>query len=191
MSWLFLAALGMIWAAFLLPADRRKASATRTVEDFERNMELLAETEIREQGRWIITPRKGVPFMGPRARAQERARERRKRVFTFLVETIGLTFLIGLVPPLRVAWYATAAFATLLGLYTWMLMSIKERSARARALRRVEEANVPARPRPARHRYVSEGRLARPAFNGLGALGADELVNIVVRPAREVGVARV
>jgi len=191
LSWLFLVALGMIWAAFLLPADRRKASATRTVEDFGRNMELLAETESRGQGRWIITPRKGVPFMGPRARAQARARERRKRVFVFLTESIGLTFLIGLVPPLRVVWYATAALATLLGLYTWMLMSIKERSARTRALRRVEEANVPLRPRPARHRYVSEGGVARPAFNGLGALGADDLVNIVVRPAREVGVARV
>jgi len=191
LSWLFLAALGMIWAAFLLPSDRRKASAKRTVEDFERNMELLAETESHGQGRWIITPRKGVPFMGPRARAQARARERRKRVLVFLIESIALTFLIGLVPPLRVVWYGTAALTSLLGIYTWMLVSIKERSARARALRRVEEANVPVRPRPARHRYVSEGRVARPAFNGLGAFGADDLVNIVVRPAREVGVARV
>src|SRR5581483_4673833 len=119
LSWLFLAALGMIWAAFLLPSDRRKASAKRTVEDFERNMELLAETESHGQGRWIITPRKGVPFMGPRARAQARARERRKRVLVFLIESIALTFLIGLVPPLRVVWYGTAALTSLLGIYTW------------------------------------------------------------------------
>jgi hypothetical protein len=34
--------------------------------------------------------------------------------------------------------------------------------------------------------------VARPAFNGLAALGADDLVNIVVKPAgREVGVVRV
>jgi hypothetical protein len=34
--------------------------------------------------------------------------------------------------------------------------------------------------------------MARPAFNGLAAFGADDLANVVVKPAgREVGVVRV
>jgi hypothetical protein len=181
----------MIWAAFLLPTERRRPSLERSVEDFERNMDLLAETEGQGRGRWIITPRKGVAFVGPRARAHARARERRRQVFVFLLESIGLTFLIGLVPPLRAIWYGTAGLAGLLGVYVWMLMSMKQRSPGVRARRRVQDANVPEQPQPSRHRYVAEGRIARPSFNGLGALGADELVNIVVRPAPKVGVARV
>ena len=38
------------------------------MKDFERNMNMLAETE--SQGRWIVTPRKGTTFVGRRARAQ-------------------------------------------------------------------------------------------------------------------------
>ena len=49
----------------------------------------------------------------------------------------------------------------------------------------------PERPRPAA-RYAADagGRTTRPAYNGLSAFG-DDLVNIVVRPADEPGVARV
>ncbi|MEW6058916.1 MAG: hypothetical protein AB1551_02035, partial [Actinomycetota bacterium] len=123
--------------------------------------------------------------------AHARARERRRQVLIFLLECIGLTFLIGLVPPLRAMWWGTFAFASLLAVYVWTLLSIKQRSPEVRARRRAQEANVPAKPRPARQRYVSEGRVARPSFNGLGALGADDLAGIVVRPARDVGIARV
>jgi hypothetical protein len=191
MSWLLLAALGMIWAAFLLPTERRRPSPQRSVEDFERNMDLLAETDRGPRGRWIVTPRKGVPFVGTQARAQARARERRRRVFVFLLECIGFTFLIGLVPPLRAMWYGTALLAALLGVYVWLLLSLKNSSPQAQVRARTEQAAVPDRPRPARQRYASDaaGR-TRASFNGLGALGADDLVNIVVRPAREVGVVR-
>jgi hypothetical protein len=154
-------------------------------------MDLLAETD-GAQGRWIVTPRKGVPFVGPHARAQARARERRRRVFVFFLESIGLSFMIGLVPPLRPVWYVTATLTTLLGVYVWMLLSIKQRAPesaveRARAIR-----DVPDRPTPVRERYASDaaGR-TRPAFNGLGTFAADEFTSIVVKPAREVGAARV
>lgn len=192
MSWLFLAALGMMWAAFLLPSERRKGSPRASVEDFERKMELLAETESSGQGRWIITPKKGVRFIGPHARAQARARERRRKVFVFFLESIGLTFLIGLVPPLHAVWIATGILFSLLALYTWLLVSLKHRGAYAETRERNRQVAAPPAPRRApRQRYVSEGRHARPAFNGLGALGADDLVNIVVKPAREVGIAGV
>jgi hypothetical protein len=190
LGWLFLAALGMIWAAFLLPPEWRRVPH-RSVEDFERDMELLAETHKLEQGRRIVTPRAGVAFVGSRARARARLRERRRRVFVFLLECVGLTFLIGLAPPLRVMWWATFLSAALLGAYLWMLLSIKGRSPEVSARQRAEDATVPVQPRPTRQRYVSEGRLARPSFNGLGALGADDLPGIVVRPARNVSVARV
>ena len=192
MSWLFLAALGMMWAAFLVPTERRRGSPRASVEDFERKMELLADTDSQVQGRWIITPKKGVRFIGPHARAQARARERRRRVFVFFIESIGLTFLIGLAPPLRVVWLATGGFAGLLAVYVWLLVSLKHRGSFAETRERNRQVSAPAAPRRApRERYISEGRHARPAFNGLGAFGADDLVNIVVKPAREVGIAGV
>lgn len=191
MSWLMLVALGMMWAAFLLPI--RKASPSNSVKDFERNMELLADTDRRGQGRWIVTPRKGMAFVGPRAREHVRARERRRRVLVFLLESIVLTFLIGIVPPLRGMWLATAALFALLLIYLWMLVSIKQRGAEARSRERARAAGAPANAPPAPQRYVAEGRgrNARPAFNGLGAHAAGDAGDIVVRRAHEVRVAGV
>lgn len=162
------------------------------MEDFERDMELLAETDGHE-GRWIITPRKGVAFVGPRERAHQRARERRRKVLAFLLETIGVSFLIGLVPPLHVVWCATALLAALLGAYVWMLLSIEERARRARSSDNVHQEVAPKIARPVRQRHVAESasRTVRPSYNGLVAQGADDLVNIVVRPAREVGASSV
>ena len=187
MGWLMLTALGILWAALLLAAGRRR-SPKRSVEDFERGMDLLADTDRDGQGRWIVTPRKGVPLLGPHGRAQVRARERRRKVFVFFLETIGLSFMIGVVPPLRPVWYVTAVLATLLGAYVWMLLSIKARSPRTPAQRAQEVQAIPERPRPVRERYASDaaGR-TRPAVNGLGTFAADEATTIVVKRAAEVG----
>jgi hypothetical protein len=71
---------------------------------------------------------------------------------------------------------------------------MKARTAEVHTLERAREPAPPERPRPARQRYATDaaGRTPRAAFNGLPALGADDLVNIVVKPARDrVGVARV
>lgn len=129
MGWLLLVALGVIWAGFLVPT--RKTSFNRSVEDFERNMDLLADTEGNRRGRWIVTPRKGVAFVGTRERARERARARRRRVFVFMVESTGIAFLIGLVPPLRAMWLVAGSLMILLALYTWLLVSLREREAPA------------------------------------------------------------
>ena len=131
MQWLLLALLGIMWAAFLVPVSRKRSDA-RSVEDFERRMELLAQAEVHgTSGRWIVTPRKGVRFLGPRERQQARARARRRRVFVFLLEAIGLSLLIGLVPPLRASWVVAAALGGLLVLYVWALLVIKARAAAA------------------------------------------------------------
>jgi hypothetical protein len=72
-----------------------------------------------------------VRFLGPRERQQARARARRRRILVILLEAIGLTLLIGVVPPLRAAWIATATLAGVLILYVWVLLIVKARSAAA------------------------------------------------------------
>ena len=129
MGWLLLVALGIIWAAFLVPT--RRTSHSRSIEDFERNMDLLADTEGNGRGRWIVTPRKGVAFVGTRERARERARVRRRRVFVFMIESTGIAFLIGLVPPLRAIWLVAGSMMILLALYTWLLVTLREREGPA------------------------------------------------------------
>lgn len=186
-----LAALGMIWAAFLLPRERGKATR-RTVEDFERNMEILAETGGHRRGRWIVTPQKGVAFIGPRARAHHRARERRRRVFVVLLESITLSLLIGLVPPLRPMWYLTAVLLCLLAVYVWLLLWLKEKGPEARSLERTRMVKVPdAAPTAAPARYVADAssRTPRAAYRGLMVDG-DDAASIVVRPAGRVQPAR-
>jgi hypothetical protein len=188
MGWLLLAGLGIIWVAFLLPT--RRSSPNRSIEDFERRMELLADTEGNGRGRWIVTPRKGMAFVGTRERARERARERRRRVFVFMLESIALAFLIGLVPPLRAMWFAAGVLLILLAVYVWLLLSMKDRApTTSRAYETAPEvARLARRSSPAR---AADGA-ARHQSNGHSGLDADDLVNIVVRPARQrVGVAGV
>jgi len=190
-GWLLLVALGIIWAAFLLPT--RESSPNRSIEDFERNMDLLADTEGNGRGRWIMTPRKGVAFVGTRERARERARERRRRVFVFMLESTGIAFMIGLVPPLRAMWFVAGSLMILLGLYVWLLVSLKDRAAAAPESMAAVGAPVPAngharaangstRPASNGHGRASNGH-GGSTSNGHGVFDADDLVNIVVRPA--------
>jgi hypothetical protein len=189
-GWLLLVALVVLWAAFLVPSWASSPNkADKSMKDFERNMDLLAETE--SPGRWIVTPRKGTTFIGLRARAQARARERRRRVLIVLIESLVLTALIGLVPPLRAMLYATATLFVLLAGYVWALLTMKAQAdAHDPARPRETAATAPASPRPTRQRYAADAsnRTARRSFNGLPAFG-DDLVNIVVRPAAEVDAA--
>lgn len=185
MEWLPLAVLGIMWAAFLLPRKSKASTPQGSVGDFERRMELLAQAEAHgTEGRWIVTPRKGVRFMGPAERNRVRARQRRRQVFTFLLEAIAITFLIGLVPPLRVAWAVTGGLAALLALYVWLLLTMKHREATYRTSphRHPKVHAAPTRPAPS-PRYVAEGRSswARPSFNGLGTLDEGDRVHVVVR----------
>ncbi len=184
MDWLLLAALGIMWAAFLVPTGRKRSEAS-SVEAFEQRMELLAQAEVQgTSGRWIVTPRKGMRFLGPRERERARARERRRRVFVFLLEAIGLTFLIGLVPPLRVIWMATMVFGALLVVYVYALLAIKNRAPHPHDQARA--ARVPEKPRVApRPTYVADGPMAwaRQTFNGLGTLGEGDRVHVVVKTA--------
>ena len=51
------------------------------------------------------------------------------RVLVFLIESIGLTFLIGLVPPLHAVWALTGIFGLDRLLDAWLLLTIKHRAA--------------------------------------------------------------
>lgn len=183
MEWLLLGGLVMMWGAFLIPMGRRRSEAS-SVEDFEHRMEQLAYAEIHgTAGRWIVTPRKGARFVGTNERHRARARERRRQVFVFLLESIGISFLIGLVPPLRIVWGVTLALVALLLVYTWLLLTIK---ARAGAEDRGHAMHAPPRHAgPAHTRYVADGpgRHARARFNGLDAIGEGDAVHVVVRAA--------
>ena len=54
MEWMLLAALGIMWGAFLVPRGRKRSEA-RSVIDFEQRMELLANAEVHgTTGRWIV-----------------------------------------------------------------------------------------------------------------------------------------
>jgi len=148
-EWMLLAGLGIMWAAFLVPWGRRKSTESRSVNDFEHRMELLANAEVHgTTGRWIVTPRKGVRFLGPDDRRRARARDRRRKIFVALLELIVLSFLIGLVPPLRQVWYVTAGLGAVFVIYVWALLSMKGRSAtpsrQPRTVARMEPVATPS-----------------------------------------------
>jgi hypothetical protein len=185
LDWLLLAALGIMWAAFLIPLSSRRRSLTTSVDEFERRMEFLAHAEANgTPGRWIVTPRKGARFIGDAERRRARIRDRRRRVLVFLIESIGVTFLVGLVPPLRVFWYASVGLVALLLAYMWLLISLKHRASVA-----AEETAMTPRDRAAAFaaRHVLETRNGRAAASHDGLQGADrDPVHVVVRPASEL-----
>jgi hypothetical protein len=189
LDWLLLVALGIMWGVALIPLAKRRRSMSASVEDFERRMEFLAHAEVNgTTGRWIVTPRKGARFIGDAERRRARVLDRRRRVLVFLIEVIVVSFLMGLVPPLRVVWNVTLALALLLGAYVWMLISIKRRATtdpRASA----REARLPKdRAAAFAARYVIQGQNGhvRERFNGLEGLGESDRVHVVVRPATDV-----
>jgi hypothetical protein len=183
MDWLLLCGLGIIWAASIVPQARRRSSTVASVEEFERNMGLLAETEYAT-GRWIIAPRKGERFVGRRERARTRARIRRRRIFTVLLESIALTLLIGLFPPLRRMWIGTGALTVLLGAYCYLLIKVKQ-AERQRA--RVT-APAEAQREPVLDLRPYEAPTAAPKGRVWSEDGGP--VHVIVRPARELQTAR-
>ena len=137
MAWLLLSALVIIWIVFLLPIGGAPSSPAASVEDFEKKMDLLAETNSNAPGRWVLVPKKGHRFLGPRDRERARVRRRRRLILTVLAELTVLTLIIGAFPPLRPMLFATAIFGGLLFLYVAVLAAVRQRAAqRASAVRR-------------------------------------------------------
>ena len=117
-----------------------------TVEEFEQKMDFLAETNVAPRGRWVITPRKGERFLGERGRSRSRVRERRRQVFTLLIEATGLALLIGLFPPFHRILLGAAALAGVLFVYTLLLIRIRSIEGRRAQLRRARRSAVRTAP---------------------------------------------
>jgi hypothetical protein len=191
-DWLLLVVLGIMWAAFLLPLRRLRRAPSAEIAEFERRMELLAYSEVQgTNGRWIVTPRKGVRFVGTAERHRARARDRRRRVFLLILDAIGLTALIGLVPPLHAMWYGTAVLGGLLLVYVWVLLAVKH-GAEPRVSVSSGAAQIPdggGHEAPIAGRSVAErhGRSPRPVLDGPSAIEVVVPVHVVVRSAEHVG----
>jgi hypothetical protein len=175
-DWLLLAALGIIWAVFLIP----HRGPQQSVEGFERDMDMLSH--LNGPGRWVLMPRRDERFLGPGGRSRARARERRRRVFTVLFEVIALTGLIGAFPPLRPMWWVTAVFLAVLAAYISLLVRLR--------------ATQPGIPAAGNGALATNGRgngssvlnenghlTQDPEFEGNGtpALGEDELADAGIR----------
>jgi hypothetical protein len=197
LSWLLLAVLGIIWAAFLFPPRRRSPSSS--VEEFERKMSLLAEANKDSPGRWVLMPRRGERFMGPQDRSRARARRRRRQLFIVLLEASALTLLIGLFPPLRKMLYGTAILVVVLLTYVIALIRIRAIEVHlARVRLRAGARSVPER-YPATNGAPANGHgsiRANGNGNGHGAWHeemrqggvriVDEDVHLVIRTSEEI-----
>ena len=133
-GWLLVAGLGIIWVASLLPLGKFRASANTSVEEFERSMDLLAETHRRSPGRWVVMPRKGARFTNPKELNRARLRKRRRQILAGLTEATALFFLIGLFPALHSVLYVALGLLAALLLYAAMLAKVRAaEAARAEA----------------------------------------------------------
>lgn len=146
MDWLALAVLGIIWAALLLPGPKRR----RSDSPLRREMD---DQEFRHPGRWIMSPKRGSGFVGRHARTRLRARDRRRQVYVFLLEAIGLTGLMGLFPPLRGMLVISGFLAALLVAYTAMVIQTTRTALVRREARPADPGDVvvvlpEARPEP-------------------------------------------
>jgi hypothetical protein len=128
MDWLALVVLGIIWAVILVPDPRNR----RPASPLRREM-ATEEQDFRTPGRWILSPKRGSRFVGRHERSRLRARERRRRVFLFLLELIALTGLIGLFPPLRGMLVLTGTFVLLLAVYTGLVIQVARVGGAARS----------------------------------------------------------
>jgi hypothetical protein len=138
MEWLSVAILVIIWAAFLVPWPRRGTVARGTLPSLRRDVELHSDST-QQPGRWVMAPKKGTRFVGPRERARLRARERRRRVVIFLLEAIGLTALIGIFPPLRPMLAVTGILGVLLAGYLGLVALLVSRDVESGG----EDAGLP------------------------------------------------
>jgi hypothetical protein len=192
LSWLLVVVLGIIWAAFLIPS--RKRSAESSIEEFEQQMNLLAEANTKSPGRWVLMPRKERGLMSPKDRKRARVRRRRRQVFMVLLEAMSFALLMGLFPPLRLMLYGAAALALVLLCYALLLAKIREDELAEARLRRqighrgeyieARNGNGNGHHRPANQELVTDHFLGEAGVQLL-----EEDVHVVVRRSDEIDVS--
>jgi hypothetical protein len=136
---LFVALLGIIWVAILLPSRLRRRSPRSSVEEFERKMNSLAETHNTSPGRWVLMPRKGQKIMDPGERRRFRIRRRRRVIFVTLLELTVLALVMGLFPPLHRMLVGAAGLGGVLVLYSLLLARVRRRETELARISRIHE----------------------------------------------------
>jgi len=187
LGWIFVAAMVIIWGIFLLPVGRFGTSGS-SVEEFERSMDLLAETQRRGPGRWVVMPRKGAPIKDFRDLSKARIRRRRRRILAGLAEASGLFILMGLFPPLHGMLVPGLVLLGLLLVYMALLARVQVvESERARTLA-ARRARAEAHPEP---EHIP-GAAPAPALAAVAAPAIDERsfieddCHVVVRRSDEI-----
>jgi hypothetical protein len=177
----------IIWGIFLLPVGRFGTSGS-SVEEFERSMDLLAETQRRGPGRWVVMPRKGAPIKDFRDLSKARIRRRRRRILAGLAEASGLFILMGLFPPLHGMLVPGLVLLGLLLVYMALLARVQVvESERARTLA-ARRARAEAQPEP---EHIP-GAAPAPALAAVAAPAIDERsfieddCHVVVRRSDEI-----
>jgi hypothetical protein len=180
LGWLFVAGLVIIWGIFLLPYGRF-ASAGSSVEEFERSMDVLAETHRSGSGRWVVMPRKGAAIKDFRGLSKARIRRRRRQILAGLAEATGLFLLMGVFPPLHAMLVPGLVLLGVLLLYMSLLARVKAaESERARVLA-VARARAEAEPQaPPAAAPVASG----PTVDELELIADD--VHVIVHRSDEV-----
>jgi hypothetical protein len=188
LGWLFVVALVIIWGIFLLPFGRFRTSAS-SLEEFERSMDLLAETQRRGPGRWVVMPRKGAPIKDFRDLSRARIRRRRRNILAGLAEASGLFLLMGFFPPLHGMLVPGLVLLGLLLLYMTLLARVKaveSERARITAARRARTAE--AEPQVAHTEapvaVVVEASSAAPQLDDLAFIEDD--CHVIIRRSDEV-----
>ena len=144
-------------------------------------MDLLAEANRSLPGRWVIMPRRGVRFMGPRDRTRARIRRRRRQVLALLGEVTGLFVIMGLFPPLHAMLYGALILLGLLLAYGSVLSRVRAAEiARARLVAAARSRAAEAPPALARRPVAMAAAVPAAAGTAWGssatAEGLDELV---------------
>jgi hypothetical protein len=181
LGWLFVAGLVIIWGIFLLPYGRF-ASAGSSVEEFERSMDVLAETHRSGSGRWVVMPRKGAAIKDFRGLSKARIRRRRRQILAGLAEATGLFLLMGVFPPLHAMLVPGLVLLGVLLLYLSLLARVKAaESERARVLAVARARAAETEPQPA---PVPSAVATAPPVDELNRIADD--VHVIVHRSDEV-----
>jgi hypothetical protein len=178
----------IIWGLFLLPVGRFGTSGS-SVEEFERSMDLLAETQRRGPGRWVVMPRKGAPIKDFRDLSKARIRRRRRRILAGLAEASGLFILMGLFPPLHGMLIPGVILLGLLLVYMALLarvQAVESERARRLAARRARAAEVEGEPEhiPAAAPVPALAAVAAPTIDERSFIEED--CHVIVRRSDEI-----
>lgn len=133
MTILFLIILGGLWAAVLVPPLLRARTERKTgaIGDYAHTLGVLKTSNRNVRS----MPRAAAALVDGSAHNQSMGKsamikKRRRDVFTAMLVTCGVTFLLALVVGSPLVWMLHLICDVALGVYVYLLIQIKEQSAR-------------------------------------------------------------